>query len=63
MGLFGECRDVVIATLDTGARHWDYEVIPAGRVERAWDQTCRRLGALAEHHETCGPDPEALPAT
>ena len=61
LGLFGECRDVVIATLDTGARQWDYEVIPAARVERAWDQACRRLGALAEHHEAYGPDPEALP--
>ncbi len=35
LGLFGEVRDVVIATLDTGSRRWDHEVIPAGRVERA----------------------------
>ena len=61
VGLFDECRDVVIATLDTGARQWDYEVIPAVRVERAWDNACRRLAALAEHHDACGPDPEALP--
>ena len=61
VGLYGECRDVVIATLDTGSRQWDYEVIPAARAERAWDAACRRLSALAEHHEACGPDPEALP--
>ncbi len=57
LGLFGEARDVVIATLDTGSRQWDYEVIPAQRVERA----CRRLDALADHYEACGPDPDALP--
>ena len=36
-------------------------MIPAGRVERAWEQACRRLDALAEHYEACGPDPDALP--
>jgi hypothetical protein len=61
LGLFGEVRDVVIATLDTGARRWDYELIPAARAERAWDAACDRLAALAERHEACGPDPEALP--
>ena len=61
LGLYGEVRDVVIATLDTGSRQWDYEVVPAARAERAWDAACRRLSALAEHHEACGPDPEALP--
>ena len=61
LGLFGEFRDIVIATLDTGARRWDYEVIPAARAERAWDAACDRLSALADHHESCGPDPEALP--
>ena len=61
LGLYGECRDVVIATLDTGSRQWGYEVVPAARAERAWDAACLRLSALAEHHEACGPDPEALP--
>ena len=61
LGLFGEVRDVVIATLATGARRWEHEVIPAERAERAWDAACRRMSALAEHHEVCGPDPEALP--
>ena len=46
LGLFGEVRDVVIATLDTGSRRWNYEVIPEGRVERAWERACRRLDAL-----------------
>ena len=61
VGLYGEVRDVVIATLDTGSRQWDYELVPAARAERAWEAACRRLSALAEHHEACGPDPEALP--
>ncbi len=61
LGLFGEVRDIVIATLDTGARRWEHEVVPAGRAERAWDAACLRLSALAEHHEACGPDPEMLP--
>ena len=58
---FEEARDVVIATLDTGNRVWDYEVIPARRVERAFDQACARLGELAAHHLVNGPDPYALP--
>ena len=29
LGTFGEMRDTVIATMDTGSRRWDYEVIPA----------------------------------
>ncbi len=61
LGLFGEVRDIVIATLDTGARRWEHEVIPAARAERAWDSACLRLSALADHHEACGTDPEALP--
>ena len=61
LGLLGEVRDVVIATLDTGSRRWDHEVIPAGRVEQAWEQACRRLDTLADHYEACGPDPDALP--
>jgi len=61
LGLYGECRDVVIATLDTGSRSWDYEVVPAARAERAWRNATGRLQALADHHEAFGPDPEALP--
>ncbi|MYD16992.1 MAG: hypothetical protein F4W99_07580 [Chloroflexi bacterium] len=61
LGLFGECRDVVIATLDTGSRSWDYEVVPAARTERTWLNATGRLQALADHHEAFGPDPEALP--
>ena len=60
-GTFDEARDVVIATLDTGGRTWDYEVIPARRVERAFEQACARLGELAAHHLVNGPDPYALP--
>ncbi|MXY87215.1 MAG: hypothetical protein F4Y95_12195 [Chloroflexi bacterium] len=61
LGLYGECRDVVIATLDTGSRRWDYELIPAVRAERAWRNATGRIAALAEHHALNGPDPEALP--
>ena len=60
-GTFDEARDVVIATLDTGGRTWDYEVIPAHRVKRAFEQACARLGELAAHHVINGPDPEVLP--
>ena len=61
LGLFGECRDVVIATLDTGSRRWDYEVIPAERVERSWNLAVDRLGELADHFDANGPDPQVLP--
>ncbi len=61
LGLYGEVRDIAIATLDTGARRWDYEVIPAERAERAWDQACHRLSALADHHEACASDSASLP--
>ena len=61
LGLFGECRDVVIATLDTGSRRWDYEVIPAERVEQAWHRAGDRLGALADHFDVNGADPTVLP--
>ncbi|MCY3588616.1 MAG: hypothetical protein OXH40_08005 [Chloroflexi bacterium] len=61
LGLYGECRDVVIATLDTGSRTWDYEVIPAARAERAWRNATGRLEELAQHHALNGPDHEALP--
>ena len=60
-GTFDEARDVVIATLNTGDRTWDYEVIPARRVERAFEQACARLGELAVHHVINGPDPDVLP--
>ena len=45
---------MVIATLDTGSRRWNYEVIPEGRVERAWERACRRLDAL-DHYEALAP--------
>ena len=54
-------RDTVIATMDTGARTWDYEVIPADRLERALDDACAWLGQLGAHHALKGPDPDALP--
>ena len=61
LGFFGDVRDAVIATMDTGSRTWDYEVIPAGRLERALQDACDWLGDLAEHHALNGPDPDALP--
>ena len=60
-GLFGEARDAVIATMDTGERAWDHEVIPAERVERALERTREWLAPLGAHHATHGADPEALP--
>ena len=61
LGEFGDLRDAVIATMDTGARTWDYERIPAGRLERALQDACEWLGEVASHHLLNGPDPNALP--
>ena len=61
LGEFGEMRDAVIATMDTGNRTWDYEVIPATRLETALQDACAWLGELAAHHVRNGPDPDALP--
>ncbi|MXY72594.1 MAG: hypothetical protein F4Y97_06085 [Dehalococcoidia bacterium] len=60
-GLFGEARDAVIATMDTGERAWDTEVIPAERVERALERTREWLTPLGVHYASHGADPEALP--
>ena len=61
LGEFGDLRDAVIATMDTGARTWDWERIPAARLERALQDACEWLGELAAHHVQNGPDPDALP--
>ena len=47
--------------MDTGARAWDMEVIPAERVERALERTREWLAPLGAHHATHGADPEVLP--
>ena len=61
LGLYGEMRDAAIATMDTGSRAWDYEVIPADRLERSLQDACEWLGEVAGHHSIHGPDPDALP--
>ena len=61
LGHYGDLRDVVIATMDTGNRTWDYERIPADRLERALQDACAWLGEVASHHVQSGPDPDALP--
>lgn len=60
-GLFGEARDAVIATMDTGSRAWEYEMVPAERVARALDAVSERLAPLGAHLARNGPDPDALP--
>ncbi len=60
-GKFGMARDVVISTLDTGSRAWDYEMIPAPRVTTALEKTRAWLDPLARHLAAVGPDPDALP--
>ena len=50
LGEFGDLRDAVIATMDTGARTWDWERIPAARLERALQDACEWLGEVAGHH-------------
>ena len=61
LGELGDLRDAVIATMDTGNRTWDYEVIPAVRLERALQDACAWLGEVGAHHVQNGPDPDALP--
>ena len=61
LGAFDDLRDAVIATMDTGSRVWDYEVIPADRLERVLQDTCAWLGDLGAHHALNGRDPDALP--
>ena len=61
LGVFGDIRDAAIATMDTGRRTWDYEIIPAERLERALQDACAWLGELSAHHVQSGPDPDALP--
>ena len=61
LGEFGDLRDAVIATMDTGNRTWDYEVVPADRLEKALQDACEWLAQLAVHHTTNGPDPDVLP--
>ena len=57
LGTYGEMRDAVIATMDTGSRTWDWEVIPADRLETALQDACavaRRTGG-APRPERAGP--------
>ena len=61
LGTFGELRDAVIATMDTGSRQWDYEVIPAERVGQALERASEWLGQLGAHLVLYGPDPDLLP--
>ena len=61
LGVFNDLRDAAIATMDTGNRTWDYEVIPAARLEKALQDACAWLGELGAHHALNGPDPDVLP--
>ncbi len=61
LGTYDDLRDAVIATMDTGGRTWDYEVIPADRLEKALQDASAWLGELGAHHTRNGPDPDALP--
>ncbi len=61
LGAFGDLRPAVIATMDTGNRTWDHEIISAARLDRALLDACAWLGEVAGHHSQRGPDPDALP--
>ena len=61
LGTFGDVCAAVIATMDTGNRTWDWERIPADRVEKALQDACEWLGELSAHHVQQGPDPDVLP--
>ena len=61
LGTYGAMRDAVIATMDTGSRTWDHEVIPAERLEKALRDACAWLRELGAHHVRNGPNPDVLP--
>ena len=61
VGAFGLIREIVIATMDTGSRTWDFEVVPTKRVLRAMEAACEWLGQLEAHCIKNGADPDALP--
>ena len=61
LGAFGDLRPAVIATMDTGSRTWDHEIISAVRLDRALLDACAWLGEVPSHHSLHGPDPDALP--
>ena len=61
LGTYDGLRDAVIATMDTGNRTWEFEVIPAERLEKALQDACAWLGELGAHHALNGPDPDVLP--
>ena len=56
-GKYREPRDGVIATMDTGSREWDVEVIPADRVEVALERVRSWLGELADRYDAERPRP------
>ena len=60
-GSYGDAREVVIATMDTGSRQWDTETIPAERVERALERVRSWLSPLGDNLARNGQDPDALP--
>ena len=61
LAAYQEPRDAVIASMNTGSREWDYEVIPSHRIEQAFYVSQTRLQALEDHLLEFGPDPAALP--
>ena len=61
LGTYGEVRDAVIATMDTGNRTWDWERMSAERLEKALQDACAWLGELAAHYVQNGADADALP--
>ena len=60
-GLFNEPRPAVIATMDTGSRQWDFEVIPASRVTTALEKVRAWLSPLVQHSPRTGRTPKRFP--
>ena len=60
--LFDESRDVVIATMNTDTRQWDYEIIPAERVGRALERARHWLSGLEDHFAEYGVEDDYPPA-
>ena len=47
-GVFGKAQDGMMIVMNTGERVWDYEIIPAERIETAYNRIVERLSAVAD---------------
>ena len=61
LGVFGEIRDVVIATMNRDDCALSTETIPAERVQQAYEHAVQWLGGLEDHYAAHGRGTDELP--